>query len=68
MSILPEDKPCQPKKEPHNFFVHACDDEWEKLFYKLLPASVGAQHLRKFVQGTAPSIQIRNVRDERGNF
>lgn len=66
MSILPEDKPCQPKKEPHNFFVYGATMSGKSYFTSFFPHPLVLNTDGNSEQGTAPSIQIRNVRDERG--
>lgn len=68
MSILPEDKPCQPKKEPHNFFVYGATMSGKSYFTSFFPHPLVLNTDGNSEQGTAPSIQIRNVRDERGNL
>lgn len=68
MGILPEDKPCQPKKEPHNFFVYGATMSGKSYFTSFFPHPLVLNTDGNSEQGTAPSIQIRNVRDERGNL
>ena len=68
MSILPEDKPCTPKKEPHNFFVYGATMSGKSYFTSFFPHPLVLNTDGNSEQGTAPSIQIRNVRDERGNL
>lgn len=66
MGILPEDKPCQPKKEPHNFFVYGATMSGKSYFTSFFPHPLVLNTDGNSEQGTAPSIQIRNTRDERG--
>lgn len=68
MGILPEDKPCTPKKEPHNFFVYGATMSGKSYFTSFFPHPLVLNTDGNSEQGTAPSIQIRNVRDERGNL
>ncbi|MDB7642425.1 AAA family ATPase [Ligilactobacillus ruminis] len=66
--ILPEDKPCTPKREPHNFFIYGATMSGKSYFASFFPHPLVLNTDGNSEQGTAPSIQIRNVRDRNGHL
>lgn len=68
MSILPEDKPQTPTPQPHNFFIYGATMSGKSYFASFFPHPLSLNTDGNSEQGTAPSIQIRNIRDENGKL
>lgn len=68
MSILPADKPLTPKSEPHNFFIYGATMSGKSYFASFFPHPLVLNTDGNSAMGTAPSIQIRNVRDTNGKL
>ena len=68
MNILPEDKPLKPKCEPHNFFIWGATMSGKSYFSSFFPHPLVLNTDGNSAQGTAPSIQIRNIRDANGHL
>lgn len=68
MGILPEDKPQQPKPQPHNFFIYGATMSGKSYFASFFPHPLSLNTDGNSEQGTAPNIQIRNVRGEDGQL
>ena len=66
MSILPEDKPQHPTPQPHNFFIWGATMSGKSYFASFFPHPLSLNTDGNSEQGSAPSIQIRNVRGENG--
>lgn len=60
-SILPEDKPQTPVLEPHNFFLFGAPMSGKSYFSSFFPHPLSLNTDGNAEQGTAPSIQIRNL-------
>lgn len=68
MIKLPEDKPVTPHLEPHNFFIYGKPMSGKSYFASFFPHPLVINTDGNSKQGTAPSIQLRNVRDSHGNL
>ena len=68
MSILPEDKPQHPTPQPHNFFIWGATMSGKSYFASFFPHPLSLNTDGNSEQGSAPSIQIRNVRDDDGGL
>ena len=68
MSILPEDKPQHPTPQPHNFFIWGATMSGKSYFASFFPHPLSLNTDGNSEQGSAPSIQIRNVRDDDGRL
>lgn len=68
MSILPEDKPQHPTPQPHNFFIWGATMSGKSYFASFFPHPLSLNTDGNSEQGTAPSIQIRNIRDNDGTL
>ena len=68
MSILPEDKPLNPRNEPHNFFIWGKTMSGKSYFASFFPHPLVLNTDGNSAMGTSPSIQIRNIRDANGNL
>lgn len=68
MSILPEDKPQHPTPQPHNFFIWGKTMSGKSYFASFFPHPLSLNTDGNSEQGSAPSIQIRNVRDKDGSL
>lgn len=68
MSILPEDKPQKPTPQPHNFFIWGATMSGKSYFASFFPHPLSLNTDGNSEQGTAPSIQIRNIRNEDGSL
>lgn len=68
MSILPEDKPRQPKPQPKNFFIYGAPMAGKSYFASFFPHPLSLNTDDNSEQGTAPSIQIRNIRSKDGKL
>ena len=68
MFKLPEDKALHPKCQPKNFFIYGKTMSGKSFFSSYFPHPLVLNTDGNSAQGTAPSIQIRNVRDANGNL
>lgn len=68
MFKLPDDKPLQPKSQPRNFFIWGATMSGKSYFASFFPHPLVLNTDGNSEQGSAPSIQIRNVRDEKGQL
>lgn len=68
MSILPEDKPQHPTPQPHNFFIWGATMSGKSYFASFFPHPLSLNTDGNSEQGTAPSIQVRNIRDKDGSL
>lgn len=68
MSILPEDKLQHPTPQPHNFFIWGATMSGKSYFASFFPHPLSLNTDGNSEQGSAPSIQIRNVRGENGTL
>lgn len=65
---LPKDEKLQPKTQPHNFFIWGKTMSGKSYFASFFPHPLVLNTDGNSEQGTAPSIQIRNIRDEDGKL
>ena len=65
---LPKDEKLQPKTQPHNFFIWGATMSGKSYFASFFPHPLVLNTDGNSEQGTAPSIQIRNIRDEDGTL
>ena len=68
MIELPKVGKLQPKTQPHNFFIWGATMSGKSYFASHFPNPLVLNTDGNSEQGTAPSIQIRNIRDEQGNL
>ncbi|WP_297816729.1 AAA family ATPase [uncultured Lactobacillus sp.] len=68
MGILPEDKPVKPKLEPHNFYIFGRPMAGKSYFASYFPHPLVLNTDGNASQGTAPSIQLRNIRGKDGKL
>lgn len=68
MIILPKVETLKPKSQPHNFFIWGETMSGKSYFSSFFPNPLVLNTDGNSEQGQAPSIQIRNVRDEKGNL
>lgn len=68
MFQLPESKIMKPKPQPHNFFIWGATMSGKSFFSSFFPNPLVLNTDGNSDQGSAPSIQIRNIRDENGNL
>lgn len=68
MITLPKVEVLHPKPEPHNFFIWGKPMTGKSYFSSFFPNPLVLNTDGNSTQGTAPSIQIRNLRDEKGNL
>lgn len=68
MSILPKDEKLAPKPEPRNFFIWGATMSGKSYFSSFFPHPLVLNTDGNSKQGTAPSIQIRNVRGKNGKL
>lgn len=67
-SILPEDKPVKPVIEPHNFFIYGAPMAGKSYFASFFDHPLSLNTDGNSAQGTAPSIQIRNLFNQDGSL
>lgn len=65
---LPKDEKLNPKTQPHNFFIWGATMSGKSYFASFFPHPLVLNTDGNSEQGTAPSIQIRNVRDQKGDL
>lgn len=65
---LPKDEKLQPKTQPHNFFIWGKTMSGKSYFASFFPHPLVLNTDGNSEQGTAPSIQIRNIRGEDGKL
>lgn len=65
---LPKDKPLQPKSQPRNFFIWGATMSGKSYFASFFPHPLVLNTDGNSEQGTAPSIQIRNIRNQDGSL
>lgn len=68
MFQLPDDKPQHPRSQPRNFFIWGKTMSGKSYFASFFPHPLVLNTDGNSEQGTAPSIQIRNIRDEDGKL
>lgn len=68
MSILPKNEVLQPKTEPKNFFIYGATMSGKSYFSSFFPNPLVLNTDGNSAQGTAPSIQIRNIRNADGTL
>lgn len=68
MGVLPENKPQIPNKEPHNFFIYGQTMSGKSYFANFFPNPLVLNTDGNSSMGTAPSIQIRNIRNIDGSL
>lgn len=68
MFKLPDDKPLQPKSQPRNFFIWGATMSGKSYFASFFPHPLVLNTDGNSEQGTAPSIQIRNIRSQDGSL
>ena len=68
MFKLPDDKPLQPKSQPGNFFIWGATMSGKSYFASFFPHPLVLNTDGNSEQGTAPSIQIRNIRNQDGSL
>lgn len=65
---LPKDEKLNPKTQPHNFFIWGATMSGKSYFASFFPHPLVLNTDGNSEQGTAPSIQIRNIRDQKGGL
>lgn len=65
---LPKDEKLHPKTQPHNFFIWGATMSGKSYFASFFPHPLVLNTDGNSEQGSAPSIQIRNIRDENGKL
>lgn len=65
---LPKDEVLQPKSQPHNFFIWGATMSGKSYFASFFPHPLVLNTDGNSEQGTAPSIQIRNIRNADGTL
>lgn len=68
MFQLPKMERHHPKNEPHNFFIYGAPMSGKSYFASFFPNPLILNTDGNSEQGTAPSIQIRNIRGENGEL
>lgn len=68
MFQLPDDKPQHPRSQPRNFFIWGKTMSGKSYFASFFPHPLVLNTDGNSEQGTAPSIQIRNIRGEDGKL
>lgn len=68
MFKLPDDKPLQPKSQPRNFFIWGATMSGKSYFASFFPHPLVLNTDGNSEQGTAPSVQIRNIRNQDGSL
>lgn len=68
MITLPKVELKHPKPQPHNFFIWGETMSGKSYFASFFPNPLVLNTDGNSEQGQAPAIQIRNIRDERGNL
>lgn len=68
MFKLPEDKPVKPNLQPKDFFIYGATMSGKSYFSSFFPHPLVLNTDGNSAQGTAPSIQIRNIRDANGGL
>lgn len=68
MITLPKPQKLQPKSQPHNFFIWGATMSGKSYFSSFFPNPLVLNTDGNSEQGSAPSIQIRNVRDANGKL
>lgn len=68
MIQLPKDEKVTPVLAPHNFFIWGATMSGKSYFASFFPHPLVLNTDGNSEQGTAPSIQIRNIRDKNGNL
>lgn len=65
---LPADKPVKPVLAPHNYFIYGAPMSGKSYFASFFPHPLSLNTDGNSEQGTAPSIQIRNLRNSDGSL
>lgn len=68
MITLPKPQKLQPKSQPHNFFIWGATMSGKSYFSSFFPNPLVLNTDGNSEQGSAPSIQIRNIRDANGKL
>lgn len=68
MINLPKDEKLTPKTQPHNFFIYGKTMSGKSYFSSFFPHPLILNTDGNSEQGSAPSIQIRNIRDANGGL
>ncbi|MFV4903362.1 ATP-binding protein [Lactobacillus delbrueckii] len=68
MFMLPKDETLHPKCQPKNFFIYGATMSGKSFFSSYFPHPLVLNTDGNSAQGTAPSIQIRNIRNEDGSL
>lgn len=68
MITLPKVEKLQPKTQPHNFFLWGATMSGKSYFASFFPNPLVLNTDGNSEQGSAPSIQIRNLRDKNGKL
>lgn len=68
MFKLPKDETLKPKCQPKNFFIYGKTMSGKSFFSSYFPHPIVLNTDGNSAQGTAPSIQIRNIRDANGTL
>ena len=68
MFTLPKDETLKPKCQPKNFFIFGATMSGKSFFSSYFPHPLVLNTDGNSAQGTAPSIQIRNVRNKDGSL
>ena len=68
MFTLPKDETLHPKRQPKNFFIYGATMSGKSFFSSYFPHPLVLNTDGNSAQGTAPSIQIRNVRNKDGSL
>lgn len=68
MITLPKPQKLQPKSQPHNFFIWGATMSGKSYFSSFFPNPLVLNTDGNSEQGSAPSFQIRNVRDANGKL
>lgn len=68
MFTLPKDEVQHPKCQPKNFFIYGATMSGKSFFASYFPHPLVLNTDGNSAQGTAPSIQIRNLRDKNGRL
>ncbi|MBD5431666.1 MAG: AAA family ATPase [Lactobacillus sp.] len=68
MISLPKVQKLKPKSQPHNFFIWGKTMSGKSYFASFFPNALVLNTDGNSEQGSAPSIQIRNVRDANGHL
>ena len=68
MISLPKVEKLSPKTQPHNFFIWGATMSGKSYFSSYFPNPLVLNTDGNSEQGSAPSIQIRNIRDANGKL